>query len=183
MFDICKLWQNRLWSFKYTKFAWFLPKNQHIQRKSLNFEFWINGKLSVSAKIWLSKSISYVKNHSNHSQFYSWKNTNLGAYFLLLTFFDEINFQITLLLKWCPISDGSLFIQNSKFNNYLWVCWFLCNNLSAFLEPPRENFPTRTAIMYMVVTHRRPRWLIRFGRKRRANCLPCSCTLKQQHDA
>ena len=30
-----------------------LPKNQHIQRKSLNFEFWINGKLSKSPKIWL----------------------------------------------------------------------------------------------------------------------------------
>ena len=118
-----------------TKLGRVLPKNQHIQRKSLNFEFWINGKLSVSAKIWLSKSISYVKNHSNHSQFYSWKNTNLGAYFLLLTFFDEINFQITLLLKWCPISDDSLFIQNSKFNNYLWVCWFLCNNLINFVPP------------------------------------------------
>ena len=29
----------------------FLPKNQHTQRKLLNFEFWINGELSKSAKI------------------------------------------------------------------------------------------------------------------------------------
>ena len=29
----------------------FLPKNQHIQRKLLNFEFWINGEQSQSAKI------------------------------------------------------------------------------------------------------------------------------------
>ena len=29
----------------------FLPRNQHIQRKLLNFEFWINGELSKSAKI------------------------------------------------------------------------------------------------------------------------------------
>ena len=29
----------------------FLPKNQHIQRKLLNFEFWIKGELSKSAKI------------------------------------------------------------------------------------------------------------------------------------
>ena len=29
----------------------FLPKNQHTQRKLLNFEFWINGDLSKSAKI------------------------------------------------------------------------------------------------------------------------------------
>ena len=35
----------------------FLPKNQLTQRKFLNFEFWINGELSKSAKIWLSKSI------------------------------------------------------------------------------------------------------------------------------
>jgi hypothetical protein len=34
-----------------TKFERFLPKNQHTQRKLLNFEFWINGELSKSAKI------------------------------------------------------------------------------------------------------------------------------------
>ena len=29
----------------------FLPKNQHTQRKLLNFENWTNGKVSKSAKI------------------------------------------------------------------------------------------------------------------------------------
>ena len=29
----------------------FLPKNQHIQRKLLNFENWCNGEVSKSAKI------------------------------------------------------------------------------------------------------------------------------------
>ena len=29
----------------------FLPKNQHTQRKLLNFEFWINSELSKSVKI------------------------------------------------------------------------------------------------------------------------------------
>ena len=29
-----------------TKLERFLQKKQHIQRKSLNFEFWINGELS-----------------------------------------------------------------------------------------------------------------------------------------
>ena len=33
------------------KFENNLPKNQHTQRKLLNFEFWINGELSKSAKI------------------------------------------------------------------------------------------------------------------------------------
>ena len=29
----------------------FLPKNQHAQRKLLNFENWVNGEVSKSAKI------------------------------------------------------------------------------------------------------------------------------------
>ena len=34
-----------------TKLEIFLPNNQHIQKKLMNFEFWINGELSKSAKI------------------------------------------------------------------------------------------------------------------------------------
>ena len=47
------LWQYGLWSFQTedTKLERFFPKNQHTQRKLLNFEFWINGELSKSAKI------------------------------------------------------------------------------------------------------------------------------------
>ena len=75
-----------------TKLERLLPKNQHTERKLLNFEFWINGKLSKSAKIRLSKSIFYVKNHLNLSQFFLLKNTNLRAHFLFLTFLDKINF-------------------------------------------------------------------------------------------
>ena len=43
-----KLWQYRLWSFKSgnTKLERFLPKNQHTQRKLLNFENWCNGEVS-----------------------------------------------------------------------------------------------------------------------------------------
>ena len=39
------------------------------------------------------------------------------------------------VLKWCPIFDSSPFIQNLKFNNFFWICWFLCKNLSNFLPP------------------------------------------------
>ena len=53
-----------------TKLERFLLKNQHTKRKILNFEFGINGKLSKNAKILLSKSIFYVKNHLNLSQFF-----------------------------------------------------------------------------------------------------------------
>ena len=47
------IWQYGLWSFQMggTKLEIFLPKNQHTQMKLLNFEFWINGELSKSAKI------------------------------------------------------------------------------------------------------------------------------------
>ena len=42
------LWQYGLWSFQPggTKLERFLHKNQHTQRKLLNFEFWNNGELS-----------------------------------------------------------------------------------------------------------------------------------------
>ena len=49
----CQLWQYGLWSFQmgYKKLLRFLPKNQHTQRKLLNFENWVNGEVSKSAKI------------------------------------------------------------------------------------------------------------------------------------
>ena len=42
------LWQYGLWSFQMggTKLQRFLPKNQHTQRKLLNFENWVNGEVS-----------------------------------------------------------------------------------------------------------------------------------------
>ena len=41
------LWQYGLWSFQTggTKLERFLPKNQHTQRKLLNFENWVNGEV------------------------------------------------------------------------------------------------------------------------------------------
>ena len=42
--------------------------------------------------------------------------------------------------------DTSPLTQFSKFNNFLWVCWFLCKNLSNFVTP-LENSTTRIAIM------------------------------------
>ena len=51
------------------------------------------------------------------------------------TFYDEINFFITLFIKWFPIFDSSQLIQNSKLNNFLGVCWFLCKNISNFVPP------------------------------------------------
>ena len=46
--DQSSLWQYGLWSFQTggTKLERFLPKNQHTQRKLLNFENWVNGEVS-----------------------------------------------------------------------------------------------------------------------------------------
>ena len=46
--NIWRLWQYGLWSFQTgsTKLERFLPKNQHTQRKLLNFENWCNGEVS-----------------------------------------------------------------------------------------------------------------------------------------
>ena len=43
----CKLWQYGLWSFQTwgTTLERFLPKNQHTQRKLLNFENLVNGEV------------------------------------------------------------------------------------------------------------------------------------------
>ena len=73
--------------------------------KSLNFVNWCNGEVSKSAKIWLSKSIFYVKNHPNLSGFFSLNNN----YQFRRTLFCCWHFLITLIfdtlcfLKWCPI--------------------------------------------------------------------------------
>ena len=71
-FVLIHLWLYGLLSFQAggTKLKRCLPKNQHTQRKMLNYENWIIGKVSKSAKIRLAKSIFYVKNYLNLSLFF-----------------------------------------------------------------------------------------------------------------
>ena len=103
----------------YTKLEKFLHKNQHTQRKILNFENLFNGEVS---KVPTFKINFYVKNHWKLSQvFFSLNNINLGAHFLLLAFDDKINFYISLFSK--------LHIT------FLWVCWFLGKNIFNFVYP------------------------------------------------
>ena len=66
----------------YTKLDRFLHKNQHTQRKLLNLENWINRKVAKNARIWLLKSIFYVKNQPIFFIFFSLKNINLGDHSL-----------------------------------------------------------------------------------------------------
>ena len=44
-------------------------------------------------------------------------------------------FKLFYFLKWCSIFDTSPLHQFSKFNNFLWTCWFLGKNLSNFAPP------------------------------------------------
>ena len=92
------LWQSGLWSFPMggTKLERFLPENQHTQRKLSNFENWVSGEVSKSAKspnlLTFKVNFLYQKLSESFSIFFSLKNINLGAHFLLLTFFDNIIF-------------------------------------------------------------------------------------------
>ena len=44
---VCAVWQYGLWSLGVgTKLERFLTKNQHTQRKLLNFEIWVDGEVS-----------------------------------------------------------------------------------------------------------------------------------------
>ena len=104
--------------------------------KWLNFENWVNGEVSKSAQFWLSKSIFYVKNHRNLSQFFfHWKisiqeNIFCYWYFSITSILKSLYF-----LKWRPIFDTSPLTQIAKFKNFLLVCWFLGKNLSNFVYP------------------------------------------------
>ena len=79
-----------------TKLETFLPKNQYTQRNLMNFENWVSGEVSKSAKSpnLLTFKVNFLcqKLSESFSIFFSLKNINLGAHFLLLTFFDNINF-------------------------------------------------------------------------------------------
>ena len=59
---VVNIWQYGLWSFQTgdTKLERFLPKNQHTQRKLLNFENWISGSLRGFQKLEFLKSNIFI---------------------------------------------------------------------------------------------------------------------------
>ena len=84
------LWKCGLWSFQTggTKLKIFLPRIQHTQRKLLNFEKWVNGKVSKVLKFdFLCQKFS-----ESFSISISLKNVNLGSHLWLLTFLVNISF-------------------------------------------------------------------------------------------
>ena len=88
-----------------------LPKNQYTQTKWLHFDNWCIKEVTKSAIIWP---------HFFFSE--EWVPIYLGAHFLLSKFFDNINFQIPSLLKWCPMFDSSPLHQ---FSNSVISLWYV----------------------------------------------------------
>ena len=80
-----------LWSFQTggTKLERFLPQNQHTQRKLLNFQNWVSGEVSKSAKSpnLLTFKVNFLcqKLSESFSIFFSLKNINLEAHFSKMT--------------------------------------------------------------------------------------------------
>ena len=112
---------------------------------------------SKNAEIELSNSIFYIKNRRNFfkKKYLFDKHSLLNAFrpskkfrrpFFVKTFFSNFNFWTTL--KWMPNFWRTVaFTQFSKFNNFLWVCWFF-----SFLYPLFGNSTTCIAIRKMAKT-------------------------------
>ena len=87
------------------------------------------------------------------------------VHFLITSIFKSLYF-----LKWCPIFDTSPLTQFSKFNNFLWVCWFLGKNISNFV-------PSAWKLDKPYYHNYRPiRWFVNL-RKKPAVYAPNSCQI------
>ena len=80
-----------------------LPKNQHTQRKLLNFENWVNGEVSKVPKFDqnLTFKVNFLcqKLSESFSIFFSLKNINLVDHFLLRKKIMTANFEMHYFLK------------------------------------------------------------------------------------
>ena len=83
-------------------------------------------QLVAKCKKWTSK-VNFLcqKSSESFSIFFSLKNTNLEAHFLLLAFFDKINFLTTLLLKLGQIFDKVAKLGKSTLDTYNWGGWLI----------------------------------------------------------
>ena len=87
-----RLWQYGLWNFQTggTKLEIFLPKNQHTQRKLLNFENWVSGEVS---------KIGHHFSKQSYSKIDFIKNVNKKKCAPELVFFNEKKMRKILLIS------------------------------------------------------------------------------------
>ena len=120
----------------------FLSKNQHPQRKLLHFENWTSGEPQF---LKLIISYSHYFWRQNWVLCHKMSGINTHIYFFYSFCATDLNFGTknnggmkystlkTVIFASCW---GSPLVQFSKFNNFLWACWFLCKNLSNFVPLP-----------------------------------------------
>ena len=89
---------------------------------------------------WLSKSIFYVKNHSNLSDFFSLKNISLEEGFLLVSFFENLNFWTDLFSKMAPNFLRSMWTSvKVKSKNHFHLLIFLLKSTPFWLTSAKLN--------------------------------------------
>ena len=121
----------------------------------MNFEFWINGKLS---KMGLHFSNKVIQNLILS------KNINNKKCAHKLVFFNKVNwerfrwFLIYVESQILAFFDSSPLVQNSKFNHFLWVCWFLGKNLSHFVSSIWELHNPSPYLVWLDIACSQPRW-------------------------
>ena len=81
----------------------------------------------------------------------------------MLFYKSEPKWFFVIGIFWCPIFESSPLIQNSKFNNLLWVCWLLWKNLSIFVPlfyfSKYEKFCCRLTKKYDFFQNKLNRWV------------------------
>ena len=101
------------------------------------FNLWLYGLSSFQEKDTKWDRFLTKNQHTQRKLLY-FANTRSGHHFRKWTNL-KIEVKIDSESQILALFESSLLIQNSKFNNFLWVCWFLCNNLSNFV--PRLKTP------------------------------------------
>ena len=117
-----------------------MPKNQHTQRKLLNFANWWSGELS--------KIGHHFRKYGDLKIYVKSRNVNNKKCAVELVIFNlKKDFKIPMILAFF---DTSPIHQFPNFNNFLWVCWFLAKNLSNSESLSLKNSTTSIAIMSIV---------------------------------
>ena len=89
--------------------------------KSTNLENWSSEELSKDAKIWLSRSIFYVKNHSKLSDFFHWRmriQEHIFCYwhFLITSIFESLYFlKVMLNFKITSMQVGNSYYTDEMY--------------------------------------------------------------------
>ena len=142
---------------------------------------------SKSAEIVLSKSIFYLKNPGIFLIFFcSLKNTNLGAHFLVLLFFDNINYFITKMMpnfSSSPLHQFPLgWFLGKTISNFLSLPWKLNNHYCHIIQYRTQLFPNRPQFCKLVEIRRNTERAINNDPEGSPRVAPMASSFKHQGD-